>query len=305
MKKILITGGTGTVGEAFIKNYYNDYKFYTLSRNEENISFFNKNYPNVETYIGNIENYETLITLFNKIQPNIVIHAAAIKHIDFAEKQQTQTVTSNIIGSMNVIKASINSNVPLTVGVSTDKACYPTSVYGYTKKLMEEIFFDNHTEFNRFVCARFGNVAGSNGSVIPFWKKLVKNNQNLKLTDVNMNRLMFTKKEAAELIHKVIELSDQNKSECFILSKKMKSVNLYELANHMSDLEVEIIGKRPGEKLDESLIHTSEIPYTLIHEDFVLIKKEIQPIEKNIPNEYSSKTAEKADINEMNKLINQ
>jgi len=305
MKKILITGGTGTVGEAFIKNYYNDYKFYTLSRNEENVSFFNKNYPKVETYIGSIEDYERVITLFNKVKPDIVIHTAAIKHIDFAEKNQTQAVMSNIVGSMNIIKASINANIPLTVGVSTDKACYPTSVYGYTKKLMEELFFDAHTESNRFICTRFGNVAGSNGSVIPFWKKLVENNTNLKLTDVGMNRLMFTKKDAAELIHKAIEISDNNKSESFVVSKKMKSVNLYELAKHMSDKEVEIVGKRPGEKLDESLIHTLEIPYTLVHGDFVLIKKEIQSSEKNIPYEYSSKTAEKADINEINKLINQ
>jgi UDP-N-acetylglucosamine 4,6-dehydratase len=305
MKKILITGGTGTVGEAFIKNYYDDYNFYTLSRNEENISFFNKNYPNVKTYLGSIEDYERLITIFNQIKPDIVIHAAAIKHIDFAEKNQTQTVMSNIVGSMNVIKASINSNVSLTIGVSTDKACYPTSVYGYTKKLMEELFFDNHTEFNRFICTRFGNVAGSNGSVIPFWERLVKNNTSLKLTDVNMNRLMFTKKEAAELIHKAIDISNENKSESFILSKKMKSVNLYDLAKHMSDKDVEIIGKRPGEKLDESLIHTSEIPYTSVYEDFVLIKKEIQPSENNIPYEYSSITAEKADTNELNKLINQ
>jgi FlaA1/EpsC-like NDP-sugar epimerase len=305
MKKILITGGTGTVGEAFIKRYYNDYKFYTLSRNEENVSLFNKNYPNVETHIGSIESYETLITLFNKIKPDIVIHAAAIKHIDFAEKHQTQTISSNIVGSMNVIKASINSNIPLTVGVSTDKACYPTSVYGYSKKLMEELFFDNHTESNRFVCTRFGNVAGSNGSVIPFWKTLVENNNNLKLTDINMNRLMFTKKEAAELIHRAIEISDENESKSFVLSKKMKSVNLYNLATHMSDMEIEIIGKRAGEKLEESLIHTLEIPYTSVEGDYVLIKKEIQPAEKNIPYEYSSQTAEKADIDEMNKLINQ
>lgn len=308
MKKVLITGGTGTVGKSFIENYYNQYIFFTLSRNEENIANLLRKFPKVTSYVGDVKEYETLSVIVGKIKPDIIIHTAALKHIDIAEKNPTEAVINNIIGSYNVVKAALQYDVQLTVGVSTDKACDPKSVYGYTKKLMEEIFMDSHTERNRFVCARFANVAGSNGSVIPYWKTLLKNGENIKLTDKGMNRLMFSKIDAAILINRAIVMSDADKKTSFVLSKKMKSVNLYELAKLMAldkNVDVEIIGLRAGEKLNENLISENEIKYTHCIDDYIMILKTINKNANCLQKEYSSLTAEKANEVELIELINQ
>lgn len=302
MKKVLITGGSGTIGRAFIKEYSDIYNFYNYSRNEKNIFDLNKEFPNVKSIVGDILDLPHLIKTFNEIKPDIVIHSAALKHIDIAEKNPTEAVKLNVIGSHNVITASILTDVKLTVGVSTDKACEPKSVYGYTKKLMEEIFMDSYTEKNKFVCTRFANVAGSNGSVIPYWKSLVEKDEKLKLTDPDMNRLMFSKKDAAKLIYRAIELSEERMMP-FVLSKKMKSVNLFQLAKTMSKGEIEIVGKRPGEKLNEELISTGELPFTELIDDYILISKAKNINGNQLFYEYSSVTAEKASVEEIKKLI--
>lgn len=302
MKKVLITGGSGTIGRAFIKEYSNIYNFYNYSRNEKNIFELGKDFPNVKSIVGDILDLQHLIKVFNEIKPDIVIHSAALKHIDIAEKNPTEAVKLNIIGSHNIITAATLADIKLTVGVSTDKACEPKSVYGYTKKLMEEIFMDSYTERNKFVCTRFANVAGSNGSVIPYWKNLVYKGEKLKLTDPDMNRLMFSRQDAAKLIHKAIELTEEKNSP-FVLSKKMKSVNLFQLAKTMSKGEIEIVGKRPGEKLNEELISTAELPYTELIDDYILISKTKNESGNQLFYEYSSVTAEKASIDEMKKLI--
>jgi FlaA1/EpsC-like NDP-sugar epimerase len=306
MKKVLITGGTGTVGESFIKEYYNKYDFYTLSRNETKIAELNKKYPNVKTYVGDVINYEILSCIVQKIMPDIIIHAAALKHIDIAEKNPDAAILCNTIGSYNITKVSINNQVPLTIGVSTDKACDPKSVYGYTKKLMEELFFSLHTPKIKFICTRFANVAGSNGSVIPNWKDSIKLGKKLRLTDKSMNRLMFTKSSASRLIETAIKLSELDESKSFVLSKKMKSVNLYDLAKTMtSENNIEIVGMRAGEKLNEKLIGENEIEYTNCLDDYIAIYKDKDTSYKNLKNEYSSLTAEKATEKEILELINQ
>lgn len=305
MKKILITGGTGTIGEAFIKEYYDQYEFCNFSRNEKNIVELNRKFPKVKNILGDISDISALISAFNSFNPDVVIHAAAIKHIDLAEKNPSQAIKSNVIGSQNIVTASLLCNIPLTIGVSTDKACEPEGVYGYTKKLMEKLFEASYTEKNKFVCSRFANVAGSNGSVIPYWKSLVEKKESLKLTDENMNRLMFTKKNSAQLLNKTIELSNSY-SESFILSKKMKSVNLYKLAKYMSDQEIEIVGKRPAEKLNEKLISSSETPYTrIIEDDYIMITPSKNNDSNTLSSEYSSLTADFADETYLKDLINQ
>ena len=221
MKKILITGGTGTVGKAFIEQYYKDYEFYSISRNETSITELKNTFPNVNCYIGNICDQDHMISLFCKIKPDIVIHAAALKHINLAEENPSATTEINLVGSLNIVKASIRANVPLTVGVSTDKACNPDSVYGYSKRMMETMFMQYHNSQTKFVCTRFANVANSNGSVIPFWLAEAEKGNALKLTDEKMNRLMFSKKDSAKLIKKAID--DSIREETFILCQIMKN----------------------------------------------------------------------------------
>ena len=302
MKKILITGGTGTMGSAFIKKYYDNYHFYSISRGEEKISEFNSKFPKVKTFIRDIENQDQIANTFESIKPDIVIHAAALKHVNLAETNPTKTIDINLKGSLNVINASIRANVPLTIGISTDKACAPENIYGYSKKMMEQMFIEHHNPKNKFVCTRFANVAGSRGSVIPFFKSLVSKNLPLKLTSVDMNRLMFSSTEAAELIHSSIKYSNIFK-ESFVLSKKMKSVNMLRLAKTISN-DIEIIGLRPGEKLNEDLISDKELPYTKVIDDYILLFNSIQPKPENLKEPFSSKNAPIASNNDINKLIN-
>jgi len=302
MKKIIITGGAGTVGTAFIRKYYNDYKFYNLSRNETQIAELKQKFPDVKSYVGDICDLDRLINIFEKIKPDVVIHTAALKHVNIAEENPTKTIKVNINGSLNVIKASIRAQVPITVGVSTDKACDPDSVYGYTKRMMERMFMEHHNEKTKFVCTRFANVANSNGSVIPFWKNLVKQGEPLKLTSPKMNRLMFSKEASAELIYNAY-LYAKNSNEPFILSNIMKTVNMLDLANVMSKIEVQVVGLRPGEKLNETLVSQRELLYTKTENGLVFIFNEPKNSEFNLTEEHSSLTAEKMSTEELKKLI--
>ena len=304
MKKVLITGGAGTVGSSFIEQYYNDYEFFNVSRNEMQIADLKQKFGKVKSFVADICDLDSMINIFEQVQPDIVIHAAAMKHINLAEENPAKAVEINIVGSLNIIKASIRAEVPLTIGISTDKACKPDSVYGYTKSMMESMFKQYHNDKTKFVCTRFANVANSNGSVIPFWISEAKKGNALKLTDPKMNRLMFSKKESAKLIHKAIDQS-QVSNESFIICKIMKNVNLLELAKSLSDKEVEIIGKRPGEKLNETLISEREIPYTFILDDYVYISPTKTDTLYNVRlvKEHSSANAEWMSVKELEELV--
>lgn len=301
MRKIFITGGTGTVGKAFISKYYDDFKFYSFSRNEKSQVGLKRLFPNIEIIIGGIENSNLLKNEINKVNPDIIIHAAALKHVDTAEKQPSQAVLTNIIGTYNLIEAAISNNVELVVGISTDKACNADNIYGQTKYIMERLFLEANSDKTRFVCCRFGNVAWSNGSVIPFWLTRKANSQELLLTDKNMSRLMFSQEESSILIKKCIEDSSQGGG--FILSKRMKTVNMFELAKLISK-NIKIIGLRPGEKLYEDLISDKELPFTYLDGDYIFLKKEKNNNElTRLKSKLSSMSAEKMSKNEMLKLI--
>ncbi len=304
MKKILITGGTGTVGRSFIKKYYDDYEFYSISRNETAIADLKRAFPKVNCYIGDIRDLDHMTNLFFKISPDIVIHAAAVKHINLAEENPTSAIEVNILGSLNVAKASIRASVPITVGISTDKACNPDSVYGYTKKMMESMFMQYHNQETKFVSTRFANVANSNGSVIPFWLSESDKGNPLKLTDPEMNRLMFSRNDAAELIWMAIASAMAPLSNSFVLCKIMKNVNMLELANMIGNGDVEVVGKRPGEKLNETLISKGELPYTHISDEgYVFISPEINEDSNSLEEEHSSANAECMTTKEMKDLV--
>jgi UDP-N-acetylglucosamine 4,6-dehydratase len=298
--KILLTGGSGTIGKAFIKEFP-EHNYYNVSRNEKFLTDLMREHPKTKNYIGNIEDKEFLIRVFKDIKPDIVIHAAAMKHINIAEENPIQACETNVIGSLNVIKASILTNVPITIGISTDKACSSASVYGDTKSLMEKCFMEANTDENRFALTRFANVAHSNGSVLPFWLKLKEEGKTLKLTSKKMNRLMFSKSDAANLINEAINKC-KNDGGGFVCSYKMKSVNMLKLAKLISN-DVEIVGLRPGEKLNEDLINVKEIPFTYIENDMIYIYNKKNVNDNKLKNGYSSEFAEKMNEQEMRKLI--
>ena len=194
-----------------------------------------------------------------------------MKHVDSAEKSPISAVKSNIIGSLNLIEACIDAKVQNNLAVSTDKACAPDSIYGQTKYLMEQMFLEAHTDEVKFNVARFGNVAHSHGSVIPFWLGLKLENQPLPLTDVKMNRLILTKNAAAVLIKEALSRAEKD-NDPFILTQFMKTVNMHRLAKAISN-NIEIVGLREGEKLNETLVSSNELDRTFIEDDYILIRK--------------------------------
>ena len=300
--RILITGGSGTIGKAFIKEFP-EHTYYNVSRNEKFLTDLMREHSKVKNFIGNIEDEGFLMRVFNSVKPDVVIHAAAMKHINIAEENPIQTCQSNVIGSINVINASIMNDVPITIGISTDKACSSESVYGDTKSLMEKCFMEANTDKNKFALTRFANVTHSNGSVLPFWLKLAEECKTLKLTSEKMNRLMFSKSDSAKLINRAI---DKCKSDGggFVCSYKMKSVNMLELAKVISD-DVEIVGLRPGEKLNEDLISDKAVPFTYVHNDMIYIYEQENLDMNKLEKGYSSANADKMSKKEMLRLINE
>ena len=302
-KRVLITGGSGTIGRAFIRNYYDDLiSFYSLSRNENSQVELSRDYPKIPFQIlGNIEDKLTVYRAFEEIKPDIVIHAAAVKHINLAEEQPIHTCNVNVIGSINIIEAAIRTDVPTVVAISTDKACSSASVYGDTKSLMEKCFLEANTNRNRFSVCRFANVAHSNGSVLPFWLKMKSQGKQISLTDPKMNRLMFTQTDAARLIHRTIKYTESNGGG-FVSSYKMKCVNMLDLAKVISE-DVVIVGKRPGEKTDEDLIAEHELPYTYVRGNDIHIRMEKNEGNNKLDVPYNSKSAEKMTPKEIKELV--
>ena len=297
--KVLITGGTGTVGKALIAQ--NDNEYISISRNEENIANLKRDYPNVKCYVGNIEDKSLLLRVFKEVKPDVVVHSAAMKHIDLMETNPIAGCNVNVMGSLNVVEASIINDIPITVGISTDKACLSESVYGASKYLMERVFMNTNTYDNRFALTRFANVAHSAGSVLPFWLKLKNEGSPLKLTDPNMNRLIFTKEDAASLINRTIDFTKENGGG-FVKSYKMKCVNRFDLAKVISD-DIEVVGKRPGEKTDEDLISEREISRTFIYGDDIHIRTEKNEDSNKLTEPYNSASAEKMTTEEIEKLV--
>ncbi len=306
-KKIFITGASGTVGKAFIKEYYDLYDFYSYSRNEKSQVALKREFPNVEIIIGSIEDIHTLDCAIANLDIDVMVHAAALKHVDTAEKQPSQAIKINLLGTINVLEVCQKYNIQKVIGISTDKACSPDNIYGMSKYLMEKLFEEYHSPYLNTVCCRFGNVAWSNGSVLPFWLNVKESNKPLPITDINMTRLIFTSQEAARLINKSIILTDDLDS-FFILSKKMKACKMVDLAGLISD-ETTIIGLRPGEILSEDLISVKEVKYAYQLSDnraeyIVIIKNnESNLLGEKLVNPVNSITAEKMDKEEMIMLL--
>jgi len=307
---VLIVGGSGTLGRAFISQYYSDFQFHVLGRNLRSNALLESDFPNVRTHLADIQNQDTLELLFKAIKPDVVVHLAGLKRVDVAEENPSKTVEINILGSLNVARAALRADVPIVVGASTDKASNPRNMYGYSKKIGEQIFMEHHTLSSRFVCARFANVACSSGSVIPMWINSAMAGEGLRLTDKRMNRLMFSKMEAAMLIRDCISYA-QKSEDTFVLCRRMKSVSLYELAISISDDFgnrdlPEVVGLRSGEQLNEILVSQAELPNAFYAEDgrYIVLHTEAFG-QRAMSEELSSLTAEFMNVDEMRNLYSE
>jgi UDP-N-acetylglucosamine 4,6-dehydratase len=264
-KKVLITGGTGSLGKALtahiLKNYPNIKKLVILSRDEQKQfqmaqEFSEKLFPQIRYLLGDVRDQERLVRAFQGI--DIVIHAAAMKHVHLAEYNPDECIKTNIGGAQNVIHAALQTTVSNVVALSTDKACAPINLYGATKLTSDKLFVaaNNIKGANpiKFSVVRYGNVMGSNGSVIPFFMKKREEGK-LPITDPSMTRFNISLQGGVDMVMHAIEHSWGG--EIFI--PKIASYKITDIAKAIGpDCEIEIIGIRPGEKIHEEMITSSD-----------------------------------------------
>ena len=266
-KTIFVTGGAGSIGSELARQIakYNPKKLVTLDVNENDIYFLElelkRKYPDLDlvSEICNIREKEKLEFLFEKYRPNVVFHAAAHKHVPLMEHNPEEAIKNNIFGTKKVAECADKYGVERMVLISTDKAVNPTNLMGASKRACELVIehMNKVSKNTKFMAVRFGNVLGSNGSVIPIFKKLIEEGKNLTLTHKDITRYFMTIPEAAQL---VIEAGAIGKGgEIFILDMG-EPVKIYDLAKSMirlsnANVGIDIIGLRPGEKLYEELLY--------------------------------------------------
>ena len=264
-KSVLITGGTGSLGKELTANILNNYpeirRLIIYSRDEQKQFVMAQEFP-IEKYsqlrffIGDVRDYNRLERAMSDV--DYVIHAAAMKHVHIAEYNPDECVKTNVIGAQNVIQACLNTKVSRVVALSTDKACAPINLYGATKLTSDKLFVaaNNFKGLRaiRFSVVRYGNVMGSNGSVIPFFMKKKKEGV-LPITCENMTRFNISLKSGVEMVkHALINAWG---GEIFI--PKIPSYKILDVAEAIGpDCQKQVVGIRPGEKIHEEMITTSD-----------------------------------------------
>jgi UDP-N-acetylglucosamine 4,6-dehydratase/5-epimerase len=264
-KSILITGGTGSLGNALtrhiLKSNPNVKRLIIFSRDEQKQflmaqEFSEREYDQIRYFIGDVRDFERLKRAFQDV--DYVIHAAAMKHVHIAEYNPDECIKTNVGGAQNVINAAFETSVKKVVALSTDKACAPINLYGATKLTSDKLFIaaNNITGFNpiKFSVVRYGNVMGSNGSVIPFFMKKRKEGV-LPITEPNMTRFNISLQGGVDMVMHALE--NAWGGELFV--PKIPSYRIMDIAEAIGpDCEKPIVGIRPGEKIHEEMITRSD-----------------------------------------------
>ena len=279
-KTILITGGTGSFGRAFARRLLTDYrpkKVIILSRDElkqyEMAQEFTE--PQIRFFIGDVRDLSRLMTAFEGV--DYVVHAAALKHVPIAEYNPLECIKTNIHGAENVIHAAIATGVQKVIALSTDKAANPINLYGATKLASDKLFIAANNmvgkRHTRFSVVRYGNVVGSRGSVVPFFRKILGEGvTSLPITDPRMTRFWITLPQGVDFVLK--SFMRMHGGEIFV--PRIPASLITDLATAMApDLPQSVIGIRPGEKLHEIMCPSDDAHLTLEFADHYLIKPTI------------------------------
>ena len=272
-KTILITGGTGSFGKRFIQRILANYqpkKLIIYSRDElkqfEMAKIFSaEKHSCIRYFLGDVRDRDRLLQAFRGV--DIVIHAAALKHVPAAEYNPFEYIKTNVMGAANIIEAAIERGVSRVVALSTDKASNPINLYGATKLCSDKLFIAGNSysggEGCRFAVVRYGNVIGSRGSVIPFFQSCRETGV-LPVTDERMTRFLITLDQGVDLVFKALDVTSGG--EIFI--PKIPSIKIMDIARAVApECDIKITGIRPGEKLHESMISVDDAPYTFEYDD--------------------------------------
>ena len=298
-KIVFVTGGGGSIGSELINQIakYNPKKIINIEINE-NASYLmelelKRKYPYLDykTEIASVRDLEKLDMLFNKYKPDILFHAAAHKHVPLMENNPEEAIKNNIFGTKNVAECSLKYKLESVVLISTDKAVNPTNVMGATKRVCEMIFqkYSEKDSNTKFMAVRFGNVLGSNGSVIPIFSKLIEEGKNLTLTHKDIIRYFMTIPEAAQL---VIEAATIGKGGEILILDMGEPVKIYDLAKNMiklsgSNVGIDIVGLRPGEKLFEELLYDVNSSEKTSNNKIFITNMENEKVQVDIDNYYT------------------
>ena len=273
-KVVLVTGGGGSIGSELCRQIVGNVpKTLIIFDIYENCAYdiqneLKRNYPDVhiETLIGSVRDYDRMEDIFKEYKPDVVYHAAAHKHVPLMEDSPNEAIKNNCLGTLNVAKLADKYEVDNFVLISTDKAVRPTNVMGASKRICEMIIqsFADRTQHTKFAAVRFGNVLGSNGSVIPLFLKQIENGGPVTVTHKEITRFFMTIPEAVSLVLQAGLFAKGG--EIFVLDMG-EPVKIYELAENLikmkghtpnGDIKIEIVGLRPGEKLYEELLMDEE-----------------------------------------------
>lgn len=297
---ILITGGTGSLGQGLTKELMKNNKIIIYSRNEERQHEMRSNFnnKNLKFIIGDIRDYDTMKDALTNV--TIAIHSAAMKDTIYCEEQPHQTILNNIEGSISFLKAcKHNKSLKKVIAISTDKAASPSSVYGCSKYIMEKLFIESsqHVKFDMFV-VRFGNLIDSKGSLINTWKADPK--RDIKITHTDVSRFFFTIKEAKDTILDSIKLCSNGD----IIIKKMKAAYIRDILKVITGKDTfDQIGLFPGEKLHELLLSENEAKFCVELDDYFIISNKKNQKVNLTTDEFSSLSASKFSLDEIRNMI--
>lgn len=321
-KKILITGGTGSVGKALTKRLLNcdvdTIRIYSRNENKQIDMKSEFNDDRLRFFIGDVRDFDRLKRALE--DTDIVFHAAALKHVPVIEYNPFEAIKTNVVGSQQLIEACLHENVEIAVAIGTDKAVSPLNTYGATKLLMEKLFItaqnylDRKRHTTKFIAVRYGNLLGSSGSVIPKFISQIKAGKTLTITDPSMTRFSISMDEALDFILESIQIG--NGSEIFIPKLRAYTIDdvknaLQALLGNTGDKRIPI---RRGEKFHETLINVDELRYTYETDSkYVIINKELSESEfkdkypnfkkTSLKDRYSSDTVERISKDELIEIL--
>ena len=313
-KTLLITGGTGSFGNAVLRRFLNTdiHEIRVFSRDEKKqedmrIALAN---PKVKFYIGDVRDFNSIKSAM--MGADYVFQAAALKQVPSCEFYPFEAVKTNVMGTENVCNAAIECGVSRVIALSTDKAVYPINAMGMSKAIMEKVVVAKSRladpEKTKFCCTRYGNVMASRGSVIPLFIEQIKNRQTITITDPNMTRFLMSLDDAVDLVLYAFNNGDQG--DTFV--QKAPASTIADLAQALreifeSDTEVKIIGTRHGEKLYETLLTREEMSHCEDHGDYYRIPADNRDLnynkyfvegkpEHSVADDYNSHNTERLDI---------
>ncbi len=319
-KTLLITGGTGSFGNAVLKKFLDSElkEIRIFSRDESKQDDMRRHYNNskIKFYIGDVREYQSILNAVRGV--DFIFHAAALKQVPSCEFHPLEATKTNVIGTENVLEAAIISGVQRVICLSTDKAVYPINAMGISKALMEKVAISKSKNSDSTVICitRYGNVMGSRGSVIPLFIDQIRSGKTLTLTDPNMTRFMMTLENAVELV--LYAFSKGRPGDIFV--QKSPATTIDTLAHAITDLmgvpdhPVDIIGTRHGEKLFEALLSREEIASAEDMGDYFRIPADLRDLnyakffdegeEKiSLSEDYNSHNTDRLDINGMKLLL--